>query len=82
MGDDVRLLCGCWGFCDLSCMDDEGSVLLLDDELDDGLDEDLDDEDQLDELALEENQWDPRDDYDEEDIPGSRFDPDCEDDPM
>ena len=70
MGDDVRLLCGCWGFCDLSCMDDEGSVLLLDDE------------DQLDELALEENQWDPRDDYDEEDIPGSRFDPDCEDDPM
>ena len=65
MNDDVRLPCGCWNFCDLSCDpgEPESSVLLLDEE---GEDDD----------------WDPRDDYDPEDIPGSRFDPDCEDNPM
>ncbi len=65
MSDDVRLPCGCWNFCDLSCDPDEepeSSVLLLDEE--------------------GEYIGDPRDDYDPEDIPGSRFDPDCEDDPM
>lgn len=62
MSDDVRLPCGCWNFCDLSCVPAEEDLALLDE------DEDYD--------------WDPRDDYDPEDIPGSRFDPECEDNPM
>jgi hypothetical protein len=60
MSDDVKLPCGCWNFCDLSCVPDSEDLTLLD----------------------EEYEWDPRDDYDPEDIPGSRFDPECEDNPM
>jgi len=61
MSEDVRLSCGCWGFCDLSCAPDVEDLTMLD---------------------VEEGFYDPRNDYDPEDIPGSRFDPECEDDPM
>ena len=82
MSDDVRLPCGCWNFCDLSCVFDD------EDDLDEELLEDIENEEPFfveGDLALEldpADYFDPRDDYDEEDIPGSRFDPDCEDNPM